>query len=400
MSRFLRIAALLCALMLFAGCGSADPGRAQPIPQDSSELPFETDSSLSEREVFGERRVSLLAVGDNIIHDAIISDARKRADAAHTEYNFFDMYADVADDIAAADIAFVNQEAPISPSHRATGYPDFNSPEAAGKTLAELGFDVVSVANNHMLDMGETGYKETLEFWRGQDVLTIGGYTKQDYDEPRVVEVNGVKIAFLCYTTLINWSHQNSLSSTSDLVVPYAREAVIKRQVEIAKQNSDVVVVSMHWGTEDQFAPDAQQKALVKIMAECGVDLVIGHHPHVIQKIEQIERSDGGNMLVVYSLGNFISTMHYSQNMLGGMVTLDLVVTDDGDVSFENVLLTPIVTHYSLSRDSLHIYKFEDYSEELAKKHGSTLKNDFNYSILRKYITNNISSEYLPEFLK
>lgn len=390
---------IFIALLLLSGCGSGAQYKADLLNEAEEASPLDS-STLLESEVFGENRVTFLAVGDNIIHEAVFTDARNRADAAHPTYNFVDMYADLADDIASADVAFVNQEAPISSSYRVQGYPDFNSPAEAGQALVELGFDVVNVANNHMLDMGQQGYIDTIDFWNTQDVLTIGGYTEDDFDNIRVLEVNGIKIAFLSYTTLVNFAHANSLSASSGYVIPYAKDATIRRQTEAAKKMADVVIVSMHWGTEDSFALDAQQERLVKVLADCGVDAVIGHHPHVIQKIEEVERSDGGNMLVAYSLGNFISTMHYSQNMLGGMLTFDIVVDSEGNVRLENVLLTPIVTHYSLTRDSLHIYKFEDYTSELAKLHGSTLKNGFTYNILKKYITDNVSPEYLPDFMQ
>lgn len=388
---------LLLAFLCLSSCAS-ESGQAPGCPDtpDAGLPPLTQSPSLSESKIFGESRVSFLAVGDNIIHESVFTDAAKRADAEHPKYNFAVMYEDLAQDIAAADLAFVNQESPISSSFSVKGYPDFNSPAEAGETLVALGFDIVNIANNHMLDMGQQGYIDTIAFWNEQPVTMIGGYTEDDYDQIRVVEKNGIRIALLSYTTFVNYAHQSSLSSSSGYVIPYADADDIRRQTALAHECADAVVVSMHWGTEDQFAPDAQQKKLTSILAECGVDVVIGHHPHVIQKVSEIDRTDGGKMLVIYSLGNFISTMHYSQNMLGGMINFDLVMDSDGKVSYESPVFTPIVTQYSLRRDSLHIYKFSDYSEELARQHGSTLKNDFSYSILKRYITNNIDSRYLP----
>lgn len=163
--------------------------------------------------------VSFLAAGDIIIHEAVFTDAAKRASAlAATDgyaekYYFTSMFDGVKETVSRADLAFVNFECPIAgDGYGALGYPNFNAPKAAGDAVAALGFDIVNIANNHMLDMDgiTTGLKNTADYWRSKDLLTVGGYTKSDYDELRVIEKNGISIAFLSYTYGTNGSRVNS----------------------------------------------------------------------------------------------------------------------------------------------------------------------------------------------
>ena len=126
-----------------------------------------------------------------------------------------------------------------------------------------------------------------------------------------------------------------------------------------------------------------------------GADVVVGHHSHTVQPAEWLTGADGNKTFVAYSLGNFISTMHYSQNMAGAMLSLDFVIDENGEGHVEAPKLIPTVTHYSLKRDALQIYRMSDYSEELAKEHGSTLQNSFSYAILKKYITDVLDAEFI-----
>ena len=136
------------------------------------------------------------------------------------------------------------------------------------------------------------------------------------------------------------------------------------------------------------------------MFADLGVDVVIGHHPHVVQPITWLEGADGGRTLVYYSLGNLLCTMHYAQYLVGALGTFDLVLEPDGSKRVENAACVPTVCHYSLTRDGLQVYRLEDYSEELAAQHGSTLKNAFSYALLQQFIRETVDASYLPAFLQ
>lgn len=351
------------------------------------------------------KKISFIAGGDVIVHDAVREDAKARASADNPNYNFFDMFGGIAPLVGKADISYVNMEGCVGGASLGyLGYPDFNAPEEIGETFVKLGFDIINLANNHMLDYDEKGLANTIAFFKKLPVTAIGGYAKSDYDNIRVYETQGVTIAFLSYTTLINYAHVNSLDSSSSYLVPYAVEADIRRQVALARERADFVFVSMHWGTEDDTAPDSKQKNLAKLCADLGVDVIVGTHSHTLQPVEWVEGKDGNKTLVAYSLGNLISTMYPSKNMVGGLLSLDIAVSAQGEKSIENVKLIPTVCHYSLKRDSLAIYQLSEYTDELAKKHGTTLRPESNYtfsvSIAKKFVTDIISSEFLPDYLK
>lgn len=346
-----------------------------------------------------ESKVSFIAVGDNLIHEAVYTDAKNRAGG--NGYNFIDMYDGVADIIKDADVAYVNQET-INAGERfgISAYPYFNTPQEAGDTLMDLGFDVVNLASNHMLDKGTDALKASFDYWKSKNATVIGAYTEEDFDDIRVQEVNGIKIAWISFVYGIN--EGRTVDEGSDIVIPLINESDIRRQTDRAKRAGDIVIASMHWGMDSSLKVTDSQKEYAKVLADCGVDVIIGTHSHTLQPVEWITSSDGTHKtLCYYSLGNLISTMHQYYNMVGGIATFDIVKKGD-EVTLENVGVIPTMCHYSYDRDDLEIYTLENYSEELAQSHGSQLKaaqyGDFDYSTLKKLATTAVSKEFLPSF--
>ena len=341
--------------------------------------------------------VSFIACGDNLVHSSVYSDAQTLAAGTDKEYNFLPMYDNVADIIQNADLAFINQETPFGGSSRPiSGYPLFNTPEQMGDDLITLGFDIIGLANNHMLDSTAKGYENTIDFWNSKDGVTaIGGYkNKEDFENIRVIEKNGIKIALLAYTYSTNGL---KLPKGSELVIPLYDDETIDRQTKKAKSLADVVIVSIHWGVEDQFKPNAEQKRKAKLMADNGVDVIIGHHPHVLQPLEWIDRADGGKTLCMYSLGNFLSGMMYSRNMVGGILGFDLCKAPNG-VSVDNVCFIPTVSQYNKNVRGFKIYRFSDYTEALEKAHGAhKFDSGMSMKSMRKIIDNAIPKKFLTE---
>lgn len=343
------------------------------------------------------KKVSFVACGDNLIHSSVYTDASDLASGTEKEYNFVPMYENIADIIEEADLAFINQETPFGGDTRPiSGYPQFNTPDQMGYDLSEIGFDIIGLANNHMLDCGSKGYKRTIDFWENMDgMIYVGGYkNKDDYDNIRIIESDGIKIAFLAYTYGTNGL---SLPSGSELVLPLYNDSDIDRQTKLAREMADCVIVSIHWGAEDSFTPSSTQKKKAEIMINNGVDVILGHHPHVLQNLEWADRPDGGKTLVMYSLGNFLSGMMYSRNMVGGILGFDIVKAPNG-TTVEDVSFIPTVSHYNKSVREFKIYRFSEYTEDLEKEHGAhkfdsamSLKN------MRKMIENEIPKEFLTE---
>lgn len=380
---------------------------------DKSSIPTQTEAPKDKNV-----RLSLAFAGDNIIHESIFVEAASKATAMASsegyqgKYYFDSMYSpEVCSLISAADISFVNQEAPIT-GLRASGYPAFNAPVEIGDTLIKMGFDIVNVANNHMLDMeGQTeGYAKTIEYWKTKNIFQIGGYENQsDYEKIRIMEKNGVKIALLSFTYGTNG---NRLNKNSHAVVPLIDDGVIKSRIAEAKSQADAVIVSMHWGDENQLSANSEQKRLAKLIADCGADAVIGHHSHTVQPIEWVTGESGKKTLVIYSLGNFISTQLNSVNLVGNIVTFELVKEERMPVYIENVMSHPTVTHYSAdagvidsqglaTRSDVKVYLMESYSAALCSAHGSQIcGSPFDMNTLKGYITKTLKSEFLPDFLK
>ena len=416
-----------CVLSAFCitGCATGVPEselteQARLInPNADADTETEGKTSASEQQgnppaSNGETRLTFLAAGDNIIHGNVFLDAEKRAKGGQ-KYNFTDMYDGIADAVRSADIAFINQETPICGDEMGIyGYPNFNSPEAVGDTLIDLGFDIVNVANNHTLDMKESGYLGTLDYWdeRKDEITMIGGYrNRADYENIRVIEKDGISIALLSYTYGTN---DMFLPIASELMIPSMdtrdKDCITKdeivRMTQKADELADLVFVVMHWGEENYFTLSSTQKTLATAITEAGADVIIGMHPHVIQDMEWKTASDGSKTLVIYSLGNLINTQYDNQNLVGGIVTFDIVKSKSGDITIENPIYNPTVTHYNKDRLGLQVYFMQDYTEELVKLHGcpsygtTAAKKVWTTDKIRSFATDNVSEEFLPDFLK
>ncbi len=360
------------------------------ISSEAVEPEISIDKNALPQDIFSNRRLSFAAAGDVIVHSNVYRYASQLANGTDAEYDFKPIFENVKKIISSADIAFVNQETPCAGKELGyAGYPNFNTPDEIADAITETGFDVVNIANNHMLDKGERGHKRNIDFWNSKPVTLVGGYkSKEEYNNIKVIEQNGIKIAFLAYTYSTNGI---VLPSSSSYVIPYENVGEIDRQTKKARDLADIVIVSMHWGVEDQFVPNANQKRLAGIMADNCVDVIIGTHPHVLQNIEFIDRPDGKKTLVAYSLGNLISTMMYPRNMLGGIITFDIVENDNG-FDIENVDLTPTMTYYKADVVAPTVYLYENFTDEMARLHGChafdspNMSKSYLDSILKRYV--------------
>lgn len=328
------------------------------------------------------KRATFVAVGDDLIHTSIYKGAWTGA-----EYDFSPLFSGVSDVIRRADLAFVNQETMLGESNF-SGYPRFCSPLGIGSALVGAGFDVINIANNHSLDMGEEGFIYTNAVLSDMAECVIGG------GGVKTVERNGIVIAFVSYTYATNYG----LSP----VVSRFDEARARTEMKEARRIADVVVVSMHWGVEydtprfvERFEPTAAQKDAAMLLCSLGADVIIGTHPHVIERAEWIE-SEGKRTLCAYSLGNFVSNMRYGATMLGGMLTLDFVKTDNG-AKVENARIVPIVCHYNSEHRGHTVYLLKDYTDGLAARHGTQNEGNerpFCRRTLTEIYENNISPEF------
>ncbi|WP_096154521.1 MULTISPECIES: CapA family protein [Bacillus] len=259
---------------------------------------------------------TISAVGDLLIHSTVYNAAK-----TNDGYDFNPMLARVKEFLLTTDISIANQETMVGGTEIGLStYPTFNTPYEVADALLEAGVDIVSIANNHTIDRGEIAVQNAIKHYEKIGMEYVGGY--KDFDDQstlRTITKNGLIFSFLSYTYGTNGI---PIPNGKEYLVNLIDKEVIKKDVAHAKQNSDVVVVAMHWGVEYILYPNKEQEELANFLAGIGVDIVIGHHPHVLQPMEFIERKDGGKMFVIYSLGNFLSGQKWDYKDIGGVVQL------------------------------------------------------------------------------
>lgn len=312
-------------------------------------------------------QVTLLAVGDNLIHIEVVQSGMQEDGS----YNFDHLYDEIQEEVRAADIAVINQETILAGKELDySGYPAFNSPTEIGDAIANAGFDVVLHATNHTMDKGLKGVTNTFEYWSKYPDITILGInqTEEDRNKVPIIEKNGIKIAMLNYTYGLNGY---KLPKDMPYLVNMLDKNEMEKDIKKARKEADFVVVYPHWGTEYVYEPVNSQKNLASFFYDLGVDLVIGTHPHVLQPVEWITSDTGHNMLVYYSLGNFLSYQKEAPRMLGGIAHVT-ITKDDGNTYISDASITPIVTHYEHGPSDYNygIYKLSEYSSEMGEAHG------------------------------
>lgn len=342
-----------------------------------------------------EVSINFLSAGDNLIHDGIYKQANRRAGGGDS-YDFSLCYENIAETVQKADIATINQETVIAKSFAPSGYPTFNSPHEVGDEITKIGFDVINLANNHMLDKGAKGMAENIEYWDGVEGVVHTGAYKNDEDVNKVeyTECNGLKVGLIGITQYTNGLY---LPKDSELRIIYSEnEELIESKIKKTKEECDLVLVNVHWGNEYQTEPTAEQRALAEKMVQWGADVIIGHHPHVLQPIEYIDKPDGTKALVVYSLGNFISQQNKPSRVVGGMVgyTVTKEMTS-GKITVSNVQFIPIVTHYVQGVDDVKIYLLSQYSDTLAAKQRARLgSQSFSINYINNFVAGIIDKQF------
>lgn len=313
----------------------------------------------------------MVAVGDNMIHDAIIQAGKKN------DWNFDFLYENIKKDIENADVAFVNQETPFVKSHSAAaGYPDFATPTEVGDALAAAGFDVVTHATEHIFDQGSDGIINSVSFWKKNypEITRLGIHSDEEEKNYEIRNVKNFKIALLNYSTLLSENHKIEKDET--YMINLYSEKNVKADLEAAKKEADLTIVTLHGGKSDSAEPDEKLLDRVSFLSEQGADIILCSHPHILKGYELLTREDKGKTLVYYSLGNFASGQTALENLLGGMADITIKKNaDSGKISIEDYSLVPLVMHYNSDFSEAGIYKLSDYSEELASEHASRKQN-------------------------
>lgn len=332
--------------------------------------------------------LSLIAVGDNLMHNTLLDDA-----STNDGYDFTPFYSKIKPYVQAADIAVINQESPLSKG-KAEGYPSFNTPQACGDALVDTGFDVISQANNHIMDSTSSAVYDTMDYWDSQadkGVIRIGiSRDAEDRAAVRYVKRNGIKVGFLAYTYGLNGA---KLPKSNPDLVSLIDKDKMKTELAAVKKKCDAVVVVMHWGEEYHETPNEEQEDLAELLTENGATLIIGAHPHVCEPAGWIKSENGNRAFCIYSLGNFISGQNKAETVVEGMLQVTLTRDESGTVTVENPGVMPLVCTSSKFR-SYRVIPLDDYTQAMADKHTLASRCDVSPDNLRT-IAQNAYGKYL-----
>ncbi len=346
---------------------------------------------------------NIIMVGDVLLHDRLEDNCRQDDGS----YDYSTLFEHTKNEIAAADLAIVNQEVIIAGEALGiSGYPAFNTSFNLADDLVDAGFDVILHATNHALDKGAGGILSCIDNWSSShpDTIVLGIHD----EDPQGLQNNIVTIANETGAT-INVAILNYTYGTNGIPMPESmpwavdileKEKVVS-DIKAAKELADFVIVCPHWGTEYRLTPDSSQEAWTSVFLENGVDLVLGTHPHVTEPIEWLSDDSGHSMLVYYSLGNFVNWTAgegdgVSNRMLGGMARVTLEAGGDGSVSISDYDIEALVSHVTPEKGKSTVYPLSEYTADLADNN-AIISQDSNFSY--EYLEN-LANEIFDDLWK
>jgi len=317
-----------------------------------------------------EIRATITAVGDIIMHKSVIEGGLTNPGEAVLVYDYNTDFQYVSSIFEASDLAMGNFEGTLNgPPY--SGFPSFSAPDAIADALFTAGFRVICTANNHCIDKGMDGLIRTASVFRDAGLTVIG--TRPDTTSPMdtVEDLGGIKVGLLNYTFETPGTEQRKtingipLPDGADLLIdsfnPYREPAyesdmlaIFQRVDELRRQGAEIICLTLHWGEEYNTHSVAWQQRMAQDLCDGGVDLIIGHHPHVIEEIDVLTSAvTGKQTLVYYSLGNFLGNWNFGSlgtagKAQDGMIarvtflkTADGVTIEKGEYIPTNVVRIP-----------------------------------------------------------
>jgi poly-gamma-glutamate synthesis protein (capsule biosynthesis protein) len=248
------------------------------------------------------------------------------AKTAQDSFNFNPVFSLVKKYISAADIACGNLET-VTAGEKAkyTGYPNFNSPDEFVDAIKNAGFDLLFTANNHALDRGEKGVRQTIALIRNLGINQTGTFlSRRDRDSIRILNIKGIRTAFLAYSYGENGHY---IPKTRTYIINLIDTTLIREDISSArKTGADIVVVYFHFGEEYHRTPSDYQENIVKASIHYGADIIIASHPHVVEPAIFFKTEDNqiDSGYAVYSLGNFISNQRKRYTDGGVILTIGI----------------------------------------------------------------------------
>lgn len=300
--------------------------RFQQIYQASDE---ETGTQ-TETEEEKEETIELTILGDIFCTTDQISDSY---DATNYRYDFRKMFQNIESVVKQADLAMGTVETNFTKQDYTSG-TKYNSPTEFADALADMGLDVVNIGTEHANDYGAEGLTETKEYWKNKGVTVVGDTLEEN--NVRIYQVKEFKIAFLSYI------QSGLITSGQENVSVYQRETA-KEEIAYAKQNADFVIVWMHWSSINQSFASTNETELADELVELGADMIIGNHSNYVQQMEVKKNSEGKNVFVAYSLGNYLLNTNDTHTQVELILKVELRKSkEDGKVYLQQVDYVPI----------------------------------------------------------
>lgn len=340
--------------------------------------------------------INIAATGDIMFHPSQLDGAYNPSSGT---YDFTNSFKAVKDIFQEADIAIANFEGTTAGNevYSYQGYPLFNAPDETLDAIKNAGFDILSTVNNHCLDTRKAGVIRTIEEIKARGMDSIGTYKEKPENRVLIKEVEGIKLAFIAYTEMVNGLESVLSPEDLDSMVNIIDEAKLKEDIVYAKeQNAEVVIAYLHWGNEYARKQAERQEVLADMLFNEGVDIILGSHPHVIQQAKQLDYN-GKSKFVAYSMGNFISNQRIETLGPYGMSEEETKYTEDGiiinieikkngktgEISINNIKYIPLWVYKGTTSDGgvEHVvYPIMDYIESDELNDNSKLRMNRSYN--------------------
>lgn len=337
-------------------------------------------------------RVTVAAVGNSSFSQSVIESGMSDSG----EWNYDSLFEHVKDRISGADLALFSQESTMTTDHEIAMY-DAVTPVEVGTALASAGFDAVAASTNHVSDNGYESIEETMNFWETShpEVKVLGVQNARSGNSRiQTFTINDITISLLNYS--FNMIREGI---PQGFQIDTLNTSSVSADLSAARAGSDFLIVIPHWGRELESMPTEFEKEWAAFFLKAGVDVVIGTHPYVLQPYGRLSDDAGHEMVVFYSLGNFITSRQDTSQVLGGLAefTLEKTVSEEGTtLRVVSPKLTPLVMHYSDSTGSYGSYLLEEYTGELASSHNISADSSFTPDLLKQRFEDTMTMNVAP----
>ena len=359
-----------------------------------AKLQFQEECKLKSSTKADTKKVSIAAVGDVLAHKVLQNQAQNHSQG------FKSIWSQAIPYLRNADIAYANLEGTVATGMGYTGWPNFNYPPSILDNLKDSGVDILSTANNHSLDRGSKGINLTIKALQDRDISYTGTKHTDFKNVPwhTLTRVNGMNIAWIACTHHANFIDKSGRRDRYNQVLycgskpawnPSKLNPVLEKEIKAlaSNKNVDAVIVTPHWGIENENKPRKQQKQMAQAMANAGATAIIGTHPHVIQPWQMLATEDGREVLVNYSLGNFITRAERASKNWRNAMLLIVNLSQDGSekARVSGVGVVPMEMTYSRGVHRLTV------NTRSAKNHAAKFFSPKNFVNINQYF-NQLSS--------